>query len=142
MTVALALPRFRELALVRGGWRYEGGASLATYFMGASATSPYRAPAVASAWPAAAASSCEAPARALNACSSIAPAYRDRTVPAGSGGTVGDAELTGVLRGVSRVYPCPVPGHQPQPEREGPGGLPAGQRPAPQVKQQLQRLGA
>jgi len=35
MTVALALPRFRDHALVRGGWRYEGGASLATYFMGA-----------------------------------------------------------------------------------------------------------
>jgi hypothetical protein len=35
MTVALALPRFREHALVRGGWRYDGGASLATYFMGA-----------------------------------------------------------------------------------------------------------
>jgi site-specific DNA recombinase len=55
---------------------------------------------------------------------------------------LGDAELAGVLRSVSRVYPCPVPGHQPQPEREGPGSLPAGQRPAPQVKQQLQRLGA
>lgn len=36
MTVAVALPRFREHALVRGGWRYDGGASLATYFMGAS----------------------------------------------------------------------------------------------------------
>ena len=35
MTVALALPRFREQALVGGGWRFEGGASLATYFMGA-----------------------------------------------------------------------------------------------------------
>jgi hypothetical protein len=35
MTVALALPRFREHALVRGGWRYDGGASLATYFVGA-----------------------------------------------------------------------------------------------------------
>jgi hypothetical protein len=34
MTVAVALPRFREYALVRGGWRYEGGANLATYFMG------------------------------------------------------------------------------------------------------------
>lgn len=34
MTVAVALPRFRERALIRGGWRYEGGASLATYFMG------------------------------------------------------------------------------------------------------------
>ncbi|MFY1573333.1 hypothetical protein ACN26Z_00365 [Verrucosispora sp. WMMD703] len=35
MTVALALPRFRKNALVGGGWRFEGGASLATYFMGA-----------------------------------------------------------------------------------------------------------
>ncbi|MFI7449620.1 hypothetical protein ACIBQX_19135 [Nonomuraea sp. NPDC049714] len=35
MTVALALPRFRQHALVEGGWRYEGGASLPTYFMGA-----------------------------------------------------------------------------------------------------------
>jgi hypothetical protein len=35
MTVALALPRFREHALVGGGWRFEGGASLPTYFMGA-----------------------------------------------------------------------------------------------------------
>ncbi|MFF0870152.1 RNA polymerase sigma factor [Nonomuraea sp. NPDC003560] len=35
MTVALALPRFRRHALVEGGWRSEGGASLPTYFMGA-----------------------------------------------------------------------------------------------------------
>jgi len=35
MTVAFALPRFRERALVDGGWRYDGGASLTTYFMGA-----------------------------------------------------------------------------------------------------------
>lgn len=35
MTVALALPRFRQHALIEGGWRYEGGASLPTYFMGA-----------------------------------------------------------------------------------------------------------
>ncbi|MFC7529769.1 RNA polymerase sigma factor [Actinoplanes sp. GCM10030250] len=34
MTVALALPRFREQALVGRGWRFEGGASLSTYFMG------------------------------------------------------------------------------------------------------------
>ena len=34
MTVAVALPRFREHALIGGGWRYEGGAGLATYFMG------------------------------------------------------------------------------------------------------------
>ncbi|GAA0939755.1 hypothetical protein [Virgisporangium aurantiacum] len=33
MTVALALPRFRE-ALLRGGWRVDGGASLTSYFMG------------------------------------------------------------------------------------------------------------
>ena len=35
MTVALALLRFRKQALVGGGWRFEGGASLSTYFMGA-----------------------------------------------------------------------------------------------------------
>jgi hypothetical protein len=35
MTVALALPRFREHALIGGGWRSEGGAGLPTYFMGA-----------------------------------------------------------------------------------------------------------
>jgi hypothetical protein len=35
MTVAVALPRFREHALIRGGWTCEGGASLPTYFMGA-----------------------------------------------------------------------------------------------------------
>lgn len=35
MTVALALPRFRKNALVGGGWRFDGGASLSTYFMGA-----------------------------------------------------------------------------------------------------------
>lgn len=35
MTVALALPRFRQRALVEGGWRHEGGASITTYFMGA-----------------------------------------------------------------------------------------------------------
>lgn len=35
MTVATALPRFREQALVNGGWRFDGGASLKTYFMGA-----------------------------------------------------------------------------------------------------------
>jgi DNA-directed RNA polymerase specialized sigma24 family protein len=34
MTVAVALPRFRERALIGGGWQYEGGASVATYFMG------------------------------------------------------------------------------------------------------------
>jgi hypothetical protein len=34
MTVALALPRFRDHALVGGGWHYEGGAGLPTYFMG------------------------------------------------------------------------------------------------------------
>lgn len=35
MTVACALPRFRQRALIDGGWTYEGGASITTYFMGA-----------------------------------------------------------------------------------------------------------
>lgn len=35
MTVAVALPWFREHALVGGGWRVDGGAGLPTYFMGA-----------------------------------------------------------------------------------------------------------
>ncbi|MFD5083407.1 hypothetical protein ACFWOG_12310 [Kitasatospora sp. NPDC058406] len=35
MIVAKALPRFRRRALVEGGWRFEGGASITTYFMGA-----------------------------------------------------------------------------------------------------------
>jgi hypothetical protein len=35
MTVAVALPRFRERALIGSGWRYDGGATLPTYFMGA-----------------------------------------------------------------------------------------------------------
>ena len=35
MTVAVALPRFRQRALIEGGWRHDGGAALATYFMGA-----------------------------------------------------------------------------------------------------------
>lgn len=34
MIVAVALRRFREHALVGGGWRADGGASLKTYFMG------------------------------------------------------------------------------------------------------------
>lgn len=34
VTVAVALPRFREHALIGGGWQYEGGAGLATYFIG------------------------------------------------------------------------------------------------------------
>ncbi|MEU6236274.1 hypothetical protein [Kitasatospora sp. NPDC047058] len=37
MTVARALPRFRQRAFVEGGWRFEGGASITTYFMGACA---------------------------------------------------------------------------------------------------------
>lgn len=37
MTVARALPRFRQRALIEGGWTCEGGASIATYFMGACA---------------------------------------------------------------------------------------------------------
>ncbi|MEV0192365.1 hypothetical protein AB0I39_28015 [Kitasatospora purpeofusca] len=35
MTIACALPRFRERAFVEGGWRFDGGASITTYFMGA-----------------------------------------------------------------------------------------------------------
>lgn len=35
MTVARALPRFRQQALVDSGWNTEGGASITTYFMGA-----------------------------------------------------------------------------------------------------------
>ncbi|WP_051466194.1 MULTISPECIES: RNA polymerase sigma factor [Pseudofrankia] len=34
ITIAVALGRFRERALLGGGWRVEGGASLTTYFMG------------------------------------------------------------------------------------------------------------
>lgn len=37
MTVACALPRFVKRALVEGGWTFEGGASITTYFMGACA---------------------------------------------------------------------------------------------------------
>jgi hypothetical protein len=37
MTVASALPRFRQKALVDGGWRHDGGARITTYFMGACA---------------------------------------------------------------------------------------------------------
>ncbi|MFJ3861538.1 hypothetical protein ACIPRL_35595 [Streptomyces sp. NPDC090085] len=35
MTVALALPRFRQRALIEGGWTFAGGAGITTYFMGA-----------------------------------------------------------------------------------------------------------
>ncbi|MCX4920239.1 hypothetical protein [Streptomyces sp. NBC_00687] len=35
MTVARALPRFRQRALIEGGWTREGGATITTYFMGA-----------------------------------------------------------------------------------------------------------
>ncbi|MGW5639255.1 hypothetical protein [Streptomyces sp. NPDC003832] len=35
MTVALALPRFRQWAFVEGGWSFERGAAITTYFMGA-----------------------------------------------------------------------------------------------------------
>ncbi|MCZ0211341.1 hypothetical protein OZK63_38935 [Streptomyces sp. UMAF16] len=35
MTVALALPRFRQRAFIDGGWSFSGGASITTYFMGA-----------------------------------------------------------------------------------------------------------
>jgi DNA-directed RNA polymerase specialized sigma24 family protein len=34
MTIAVALPKFRKHALLGGGWKFEGGASLPTYFMG------------------------------------------------------------------------------------------------------------
>ncbi|MGW0612005.1 hypothetical protein [Streptomyces sp. NPDC002788] len=37
MTVALALPRFRQRAFIDGGWSFAGGASITTYFMGACA---------------------------------------------------------------------------------------------------------
>ncbi|MEU4584463.1 hypothetical protein AB0F92_20570 [Kitasatospora aureofaciens] len=37
MTIARALPRFRQQAFVEGGWRFDGGASITTYFMGACA---------------------------------------------------------------------------------------------------------
>ncbi|MEU4172968.1 hypothetical protein AB0F46_39625 [Streptomyces sp. NPDC026665] len=37
MTIARALPRFRQQALIDGGWSPEGGASITTYFMGACA---------------------------------------------------------------------------------------------------------
>lgn len=35
MTVAYALPRFRDRALMGGGWKPDGGARLSTYFVGA-----------------------------------------------------------------------------------------------------------
>ncbi|WP_433732491.1 hypothetical protein ACQP2Y_46825 (plasmid) [Actinoplanes sp. CA-051413] len=35
MTVAVTLPKFRDQALVGGGWTSDGGASLPTYFVGA-----------------------------------------------------------------------------------------------------------
>ena len=38
MIVAVALPSFREHALVGGGWRADGGARLTTYFLGACLT--------------------------------------------------------------------------------------------------------
>ncbi len=34
-TTAVTLPWFRKHALIEGGWNYEGGASIPTYFMGA-----------------------------------------------------------------------------------------------------------
>ncbi|MFE6054054.1 hypothetical protein ACFQ6N_25155 [Kitasatospora sp. NPDC056446] len=37
MTIAQALPRFRRQAFVEGSWRFDGGASITTYFMGACA---------------------------------------------------------------------------------------------------------
>lgn len=44
MTVARALPRFRQQALVDKGWTSEGGASITTYFMGACVRLPQRIP--------------------------------------------------------------------------------------------------
>ncbi|WP_189110278.1 hypothetical protein [Streptomyces camponoticapitis] len=35
MTVALAMPRFRRRAFLEGGWTFQGGAGITTYFMGA-----------------------------------------------------------------------------------------------------------
>ncbi|MFJ6484529.1 hypothetical protein ACIQK6_31020 [Streptomyces sp. NPDC091682] len=35
MTIACALPRFRQRALIEGGWTPVGGASISTYFIGA-----------------------------------------------------------------------------------------------------------
>lgn len=35
MTVACTLPRFRQRALLGGGWSYDGGASITTFFIGA-----------------------------------------------------------------------------------------------------------
>jgi DNA-directed RNA polymerase specialized sigma24 family protein len=34
-TIGRSLPKFRKQALVGGGWHYDGGASIPTYFMGA-----------------------------------------------------------------------------------------------------------
>jgi DNA-directed RNA polymerase specialized sigma24 family protein len=36
-TVAVTLPKFKERAIRQGGWTFEGGASLTTYFVGAAA---------------------------------------------------------------------------------------------------------
>ena len=51
------------------------------------------------------------------------------------------AERRGVSRGIGRVYPGPVPGHQPQPERERTRRPRRRQRPAAQAEQQLKRPG-
>jgi hypothetical protein len=51
------------------------------------------------------------------------------------------AERRGVSRGISRVYPGPVPRHQPQPERERTRRPRHRQHPAPQAEQQLKRPG-
>lgn len=52
------------------------------------------------------------------------------------------AERRGVGRGTGRVYPGPVPGHQPQPERERTRRPRLRQRPAAQAEQQLKRPGS
>ena len=51
------------------------------------------------------------------------------------------AERRGVSRGIGCVYPGPIPGRQPQPERERTRRPHRGQRPAAQAGQQLKRPG-
>ena len=55
--------------------------------------------------------------------------------------TLDPAERRGVSRGIGRVYPGPVPGCQPQPERERTRRPRLCQRPAAQAEQQLKRPG-
>jgi hypothetical protein len=53
---------------------------------------------------------------------------------------LGDPERLSVGRGIGRVQPGAIPGHQPQPEREHPRGPRSGQHAAPQLEEQFQRL--